>query len=114
MGSTSGRSWRRARETLLQAQRRSPPSLVRFAVAVVRQMQRLEPFDRAMTLAAQAFTSLFPLIIAVALFLFRPTPQPQIIYIPVEVAAPQGGGLGCLPVIIIGIILLLALGVIRF
>ena len=53
MGSTSGRSWSwRARDTLLQAQRRSPPSLVRFALAVVRQMNRLEPFDRAMTLAA--------------------------------------------------------------
>ena len=65
MGSTSGRSWGlRARDTLLQAQRRSPPSLVRFALAVVRQMNRLEPFDRAMTLAAQAFTSIFPVVIA--------------------------------------------------
>ena len=64
MGSTSGRSWSwRARDTLLQAQRRSPPSLVRFALAVVRQMNRLEPFDRAMTLAAQAFTSIFPVVI---------------------------------------------------
>jgi membrane protein len=48
---------------LLQAQRRSPPSLVQFALAVVRQMNRLEPFDRAMTLAAQAFTSIFPVVI---------------------------------------------------
>ena len=64
MGSTSGRSWSwRARDTLLQAQRRSPPSLVRFALAVVHQMNRLEPFDRAMTLAAQAFTSIFPVVI---------------------------------------------------
>jgi membrane protein len=64
MGSTSGRSWSwRARHTLLRAQRRSPPSLVRFALAVVNQMQRLEPFDRAMTLAAQAFTSIFPVVI---------------------------------------------------
>jgi membrane protein len=64
MGSTSGRSWSwRARDTLLQAQRRSPPSLVRFALAVVNQMNRLEPFDRAMTLAAQAFTSIFPVVI---------------------------------------------------
>ncbi len=53
-------------------------------------------------------------IAVVALLLFRPAPQAQIIYVPVEVAAPQGGGLGCLPVIIIGIILLLALGMIRF
>ena len=36
---------------------------MRFALAVVRQMQRLEPFDRAMTLAAQAFTSIFPVVI---------------------------------------------------
>ena len=64
MGSTSGRSWSwRARDTLLQAQRRSPPSLVRFALAIVHQMNRLEPFDRAMTLAAQAFTSIFPVVI---------------------------------------------------
>src|SRR5947207_1196446 len=54
---------RRVRDTLLQAQRRSPPSLVRFALAVVNQMNRLEPFDRAMTLAAQAFTSIFPVVI---------------------------------------------------
>jgi membrane protein len=37
---------------------------VRFGLAVVRHMQRLEPFDRAMTLAAQAFTSIFPVVIA--------------------------------------------------
>ena len=37
---------------------------MRFALAVVRQMNRLEPFDRAMTLAAQAFTSIFPVVIA--------------------------------------------------
>jgi membrane protein len=36
---------------------------VRFALAVVHQMNRLEPFDRAMTLAAQAFTSIFPVVI---------------------------------------------------
>jgi membrane protein len=65
VGSTSGRSWsRKAQETLLRAERRSPPSLVRFALAVVNRMQRLEPFDRAMTLAAQAFTSIFPVLIA--------------------------------------------------
>jgi len=52
--------------------------------------------------------------IAVAMFLFRPASQPQIMYVPVEVVAPQGGGLGCLPVIVVGIVLLLALGVIRF
>ena len=49
---------------------------------------------------------------AVALFLFRPAPQAQIIYVHTE---PQGsGGLGCLPVIVLGFVLLLVLGVIRF
>jgi len=53
-------------------------------------------------------------ITAVAFFLFRPAPGPQIVYVPVEVATTQGGGLGCLPLIIIGIIVLLAMGVVRF
>ena len=53
-------------------------------------------------------------IAAVVLFLFRPAPQAQIMYVPIEVTNRQGGGLGCLTVIIIGLILLLALGVIRF
>jgi membrane protein len=35
-----------------------------FLVRLVREFQRLEPFDRAMTLAAQAFTSIFPLVIS--------------------------------------------------
>lgn len=52
--------------------------------------------------------------IAVALFLFRPAPQPQIIYVPVEGVNPQSGGLGCLLPIIVGLMVLLALGVIRF
>ena len=54
-------------------------------------------------------------IVAVALFLFRPAPGPQIIYVPIEVATPQGGQ-GCLPLIVVGIIVmlvLLALGVIQ-
>jgi len=44
---------------------------------------------------------------AVALFLFRPARQPQIMYVPVEVVNPQGG-LGCLlPIIFIGLLVLL-------
>jgi len=35
-------------------------------------------------------------------------------YVPVEVVNPQGGGLGCLPVIIAVILALLLMGVIRF
>jgi hypothetical protein len=53
-------------------------------------------------------------IIAVLLFLFRPSPQPQIIYVPIEVVNPQGGGMGCLPVIIAVILALLLMGAIRF
>ncbi len=49
-------------------------------------------------------------IIAVVLFLLRPAPQPQIMYVPVEVVGTQGGGLGCLPVIIIAVLALLLLG----
>ena len=51
------------RDTLLRAKDRSPPSIVRFGCRHP-EFQRLEPFDRAMTLAAQAFTSIFPLVIA--------------------------------------------------
>ena len=36
------------------------------------QFERLEPFDRAMTLAAQAFTSIFPVVIATFAVLRRP------------------------------------------
>jgi hypothetical protein len=49
-------------------------------------------------------------IIAVLLFLFRPAPQPQIVYVPIEVVNPQGGGMGCLLPIICIILLLLLLG----
>ena len=49
-----------------------PPSIVRLGLELAREFQRLEPFDRAMTLAAQAFTSIFPLVIATLSFLHRP------------------------------------------
>src|SRR3954469_8035207 len=71
VGSTS-RSWG-PHGTLLRVQRRSPPALVRSALAATRQFQRLEPFDRAMTLAAQAFTSIFPVVIVA----FSGLPQPE-------------------------------------
>jgi len=47
-------------------------------------------------------------IAAAALLLFRPAPQAQVIYVPVEVAEERGG-LGCLPLIVVGIMLLLLL-----
>jgi hypothetical protein len=53
-------------------------------------------------------------IVFVALILLRPTPRTHLIFVPVEVAEMQGGGLGCLPLIIIAILVLLALGMFRF
>jgi len=47
-------------------------------------------------------------IVAAALILFRPAPRPQIIYVPIEVAEERGG-LGCLPLIVVGVLALLVL-----
>jgi hypothetical protein len=49
-----------------------------------------------------------------ALLVFRPVPRTQIVYVPIEVAEEPQGGLGCLPQIVVAILVLLALGVIRF
>jgi membrane protein len=51
------------------ARRIAPPPLLRIATRTASGLQEIEPFDRAMTLAAQAFTSVFPLIIAIAALL---------------------------------------------
>ena len=51
------------------ARRRTPPPLLRIVTRTAGGLQAIEPFDRAMTLAAQTFTSVFPLIIAVAALL---------------------------------------------
>ena len=51
------------------ARRKTPPPLLRIATRTASGLQEIEPFDRAMTLAAQTFTSVFPLIIAVAALL---------------------------------------------
>jgi membrane protein len=51
------------------ARRIAPPPLLRIATRTAGSLQEIEPFDRAMTLAAQTFTSVFPLIIAVAALL---------------------------------------------
>jgi membrane protein len=45
---------------------RLPPPVLRMTTATIRDFRELEVLDRAMTLAAQAFTSVFPLIIAIA------------------------------------------------
>lgn len=43
-----------------------PPPVLRLATTTLREFRDLEVLDRAMTLAAQAFTSIFPFIIALA------------------------------------------------
>jgi hypothetical protein len=46
------------------------------------------------------------LIAIVALLLLRPAPQTQVIYVPLAVEEPCGG-LGCLPLIVVGVLALL-------
>jgi hypothetical protein len=53
-------------------------------------------------------------IVIVTVLFSKPAPQSHIIYVPIEVATAQSGGLGCLPVIIVGLIILLIVGAIRF
>jgi membrane protein len=62
----SARAVRRARAVAEDARRRTPPPLLNLLVRCVRAVTGIEPFDRAMVLAAQAFTGIFPLIIALA------------------------------------------------
>jgi len=38
------------------------------------------------------------------------TPRPQIIYVPLTVTEPQGGGMGCLPLLVLAILALALLG----
>jgi membrane protein len=54
------------REALARATSRSPAYLIEFVKNAAQALARMEPFDRAMTLAAHAFTSLFPLVIVLA------------------------------------------------
>ena len=56
----------RLRAAVDGARRRAPPPVLRVITRTASGLQDAEPFDRGMTLAAQAFTSIFPLIIAVA------------------------------------------------
>jgi membrane protein len=51
------------------ARRRAPPPVLRVITRMAGGLQHAEPFDRGMTLAAQAFTSIFPLIISIAALL---------------------------------------------
>jgi hypothetical protein len=47
-------------------------------------------------------------IIAVVALLLRPAPQQQVIYVPLAVEEPRGG-LGCLPLIVVGVLALLVI-----
>ena len=58
-----------AKESALTKAQRAPRPVLRIAVTFVHDLLAIEPFDRAMTLAAQAFVSIFPLLITwVAIF----------------------------------------------
>lgn len=59
----------RLRSMVEGARRKTPPPLLRIAARTAGGLQKIEPFDRGMTLAAQTFTSVFPLIITVAALL---------------------------------------------
>jgi membrane protein len=54
------------RQALVRARSHSPPYVQRLVSNTVQALAGIEPFDRAMTLAAQAFTSFFPLAITLA------------------------------------------------
>jgi len=58
-------------------------------------------------------TMLIIIVVAVAAVLLfaRPeAPHPQMIYVPLTIEEPQGGGLGCLPLLVVAILALLLLG----
>jgi len=57
-----------AKESALARAQRAPRPVLRIAVTFVHDLLAIEPFDRAMTLAAQAFVSIFPLLITWAAF----------------------------------------------
>jgi membrane protein len=59
----------RLRAAVEGARRKAPPPVLRVITRTTAGLEQAEPFDRGMTLAAQAFTSIFPLIIAVAALL---------------------------------------------
>lgn len=51
---------------------------------------------------------LIAVVLAFVLSALRPASRPQIIYVPIETPA-QSSGLGCLPLIVVGLIALLVL-----
>jgi membrane protein len=57
-----------ARESALRKAQQAPKPVLRVAMSFLRELASIEPFDRAMTLAAQGFTSIFPLLITLIAF----------------------------------------------
>jgi membrane protein len=53
-----------AKASAMARAERAPRPVLRIAMSFLRALRNIEPFDRAMTLAAQAFVSIFPLLIA--------------------------------------------------
>jgi hypothetical protein len=51
---------------------------------------------------------LIGIVAVVALLLLRPAPQTQVIYVPLAVEEPRGG-LGCAPLIVVGVVALLVI-----
>lgn len=49
------------------------------------------------------------LAIAVLLLRRRPAPRTRVIYVPLHVEQPRGGGLGCLPLLLLAALLLIVL-----
>jgi membrane protein len=58
-----------AKESVLRRVEQAPKPVLRVAMSFLRELANIEPFDRAMTLAAQGFTSIFPLLITLIAFL---------------------------------------------
>lgn len=57
-----------AKESALKRAQQAPRPVLRVAMAFLRELRNIEPFDRAMTLAAQTFISIIPLLITWAAF----------------------------------------------
>ena len=57
-----------ARESAVRRAMQAPRPVLHVVTTFLREVTNIEPFDRAMTLAAQGFTSIFPLLITLVAF----------------------------------------------
>jgi hypothetical protein len=58
-------------------------------------------------------TILIIIVVAVAVALLlggSEAPRPQVIYVPLTIEEPQGGNLGCLPLLVVAVLALVLLG----